>query len=373
MPSDAAISSTTPGGYGSVAGILKQRARRRQLLLSGFGLSAGLIGFLALGVGAVGVPPMHVLQALLAQLGLPTVAEVPAHHLLVIDSIRLPRILLGLFVGAALAVSGAVLQALFRNPLADPGLVGVSSGAALAAVSTIVLGGALAPQLFDILDRFALPLSAFLGGLAATALIYRIGQVGGFVDVATMLLAGIAINALSGAGIGMLTYLSDDAQLRALTFWTMGSLGAASWPVILPAMAVMAAACGFLIAVRGRLTLLLLGEREAAHLGVDVDRLKRRAIVAVALSVGAAVSVSGLIGFVGLVVPHLVRLMGGSDCRYVLPGAAFLGGALLVLADSFARVVVLPAELPIGLVTAIIGGPFFLWLLARRRGGAARL
>lgn len=289
----------------------------------------------------------------------------------VLTAIRGPRVLLGCIVGATLAVGGAVMQALFRNPLADPGLIGVSAGAALAASASIVLGDALFGTAGSFIPRaYQLPLAAFAGGLLVTVLVHALARTDGRTSVAGMLLAGIAINAIAGAVTGLFTYISDDQQLRQLTFWSMGSLGAASPGALVPALALM------LLSTLGGLTLwrplnlMLLGEAEAYHLGIAVDRLKTIAIVLVALGVGAAVAAAGPIAFVGLVAPHLVRLIGGSDHRLVLPGAALLGSALVCLADLVARTIALPAEVPVGLMLAAGGGPFFLALLlsARRRG-----
>ena len=285
---------------------------------------------------------------------------------LVVRELRLPRLLLAMLVGAALAVAGALLQGLFRNPLADPGLIGISSGAALGAVSVIVLGERLFARWDMAVPGLALPLAAFACALLTTAVIWRIGNRQGVTHVAMLLLAGIAINAIAMAGVGVLTFVADDGQLRTLTFWTMGSLAQADWQdlrlvapwilLVLLAMPVLARA----------LNAVLLGESVAMHLGHDVDRLKRRIVVMCALAVGAAVSVSGLIGFVGLVAPHLVRLTLGVDHRMLLPASALLGAVLLVLADTAARLIVAPAEFPIGLMMALIGGPFFLALLMRR-------
>ncbi|MGB6242638.1 MAG: iron chelate uptake ABC transporter family permease subunit [Castellaniella sp.] len=277
----------------------------------------------------------------------------------VLIDIRLPRALFSAAVGAALALAGAVIQALFRNPLAEPGLVGISSGAALGAVLAIVLaaGGA-----------WLIMAAAFLGSLAATFLAYAIGrrQPG----VAGILLAGIAINTACGSLIGLLTYAANDAQLRDLTFWSMGSLSGADWTVLAWAGPWTLGLLVYLCRQWRVLNALLLGEREAAHLGFELVSVRRRLIVAVSLLVGPLVAVSGGIGFVGLVVPHVVRMALGAHHRFLLP-ACVLGGALvLVLADWLSRVLLSPAELPIGLVTSLVGGPFFFWLLLR--GGQDR-
>lgn len=295
-------------------------------------------------------------------------AEVGTVDRVVIFDIRLPRTVLGALIGASLAVSGAVMQGLFRNPLADPGIVGVSAGAGLGAVTFIVLGtGILAPvaALFGI---YHVPFAAFIGGLVTTILLYRVSTRHGRTSVATMLLAGIALGALAGAFTGLLVFWADDQQLRDLTFWGLGSVAGATWvkiaavaPIIVPVVLLAP------LLARG-LNAMTLGEATAQHLGLNVQRFKRIAIVAVAAATGAAVAVSGGIGFVGIVVPHLLRLVIGPDHRYLLPACALLGAVMLLLADAIARQVVAPAELPIGIVTAAIGAPFFLWILLRRRG-----
>jgi iron complex transport system permease protein len=287
---------------------------------------------------------------------------------IIIQDIRLPRVLLGALVGASLAVSGAVMQGLFRNPLADPGLIGVSAGAGLAAVAVIVLGATTLAPLVDVLGTAALPLAAFCGGLVTTLILYAIATRQGRTSVATMLLAGIALGALAMALTGVLIYIADDRQLRDLTFWQLGSLAGATWQKIGTAGPVMLAALAAMPFLARGLNALALGEATAGHLGVPVQRLKYVAIVAVSAAVGASVAVSGGIGFVGIVVPHLLRLLIGPDNRYLLPASALLGAAALLAADAVSRTVVSPAELPIGIVTAAVGGPFFLWILLRKRG-----
>jgi len=295
-------------------------------------------------------------------------AALTARDRLIVYEIRLPRVVLGMLVGAALAVSGALMQGLFRNPLADPGIVGVSAGAGLGAITVIVLGGTVLGPLVSMLGLYALPIAAFLGGLATTLLLYRIGTSHGQTSVATMLLAGIALAALSGALAGVLIFLADDRQLRDLTFWGLGSLGGANWPKVMAAGPfILAVLCVGPFLARG-LDAMALGEASAAHLGVPVQKLKRTAIVSVAAATGAAVAVSGGIGFVGIVVPHLLRLLMGPAHRYLLPASALLGASLLLLADAVSRTIVAPAELPIGIVTAVFGAPFFMWVLLRRRG-----
>ncbi|MNQ33565.1 Hemin transport system permease protein HmuU [compost metagenome] len=274
----------------------------------------------------------------------------------VLIDIRLPRVLFALVAGAALAISGAAMQALFRNPLAEPGLIGISAGGSLGAVAAIVLtsGGfwILAP-------------AAFAGSLIATFCAYTLGR--RVPGMAGLLLAGIAINAVAGAMIGLFTFVANDAQLRDLTFWTMGSLAGANWPLLAFLGPWVLLLSWWLMRQWRVMNALLLGEREAQHLGYALKRVRAQLVLACALIVGPLVAATGGIGFVGLVVPHLVRMTLGANHRWLLP-ACVLGGALaLTLADWLARVAVVPAELPIGLVTSLVGGPFFLWLLARGR------
>lgn len=287
---------------------------------------------------------------------------------IIIYDIRLPRVILGALIGASLAVSGAVMQGLFRNPLADPGIVGVSSGAGLGALSVIVLGNTFLAPVIALLGLYALPLAAFFSALVFTFILYCVATRHGQTSIATMLLAGIALGAMATAYMGVLTYIADDRQLRDLTFWLLGSLAGASW------MKIAATSPFFVLALlvspflaRG-LNGLALGEAAASHLGIPVQRFKGIAIVMVAAATGASVAVSGVIGFVGVVVPHLLRLIIGPDHRYLLPAAALLGASLLLLADAVSRTIVAPAELPIGIVTAAVGAPVFLWILLRKRG-----
>ncbi|MEA3292307.1 MAG: iron ABC transporter permease [Pseudomonadota bacterium] len=341
--------------------------RGRPLILPILGLILLLAALLSLATGVVAVAPGEMLSALLGRLGFASPSPLEPVQAMVVSEIRLPRTLLSIVVGAGLAVSGAVMQGLFRNPLADPGLLGVSAGAALGAVSVIVLSGSIAPRLSMLPSQAVLPLAAFAGSLAATLLVYRLGRLGGRTDVATMLLAGIAINAIAVAGTSLLTYLADDQQLRGLVFWSMGSVGDAGWDSLLPGALLMLAGSSVAFFHAPALNAILLGEAEAAHLGFEVDRIKRILILLVALIVGAAVSLSGIIGFVGLVVPHLLRLVIGPDHRLLLPASALGGAILLLCADLLARSLIAPAELPIGILTALLGGPFFLWLLLRWR------
>lgn len=316
-------------------------------------LGAVLVG-VALAASASGAVqiPLRDMPALLV--GNPTPDDALWRNVLI--DIRLPRVLFAMVAGAALAISGAAMQALFRNPLAEPGLIGISAGGSLGAVAAIVLttGGfwVLAP-------------AAFAGSLLATFCAYTLGR--RVPGMAGLLLAGIAINAVAGAMIGLFTFVANDAQLRDLTFWTMGSLAGANWTLLAFLGPWVLAMSWWLMRQWRVMNALLLGEREAQHLGYALKRVRAQLVLACALIVGPLVAATGGIGFVGLVVPHLVRMTLGANHRWLLP-ACVLGGALaLTLADWLARVAVVPAELPIGLVTSLVGGPFFLWLLARGR------
>lgn len=291
-----------------------------------------------------------------------------ARDQIIVQHIRMPRIVMAILVGAGLALSGAVMQGLFRNPLADPGLVGVSSGASLGAVSVIVLGGTVLSPLVASLGIYALPLSSFVGSLIVTLILYQVSTRQGRTSIATMLLAGIALSALAMALTGVLIFVADDQQLRDLTFWQLGSLAGSTWTKVGASAPIILVGMGASPFMARGLNALALGEPTAAHLGVPVQRLKHVAIIIVSAVVGASVAVSGGIGFVGIVVPHLLRLAIGPDNRYLLPASALLGGILLLIADAVSRTIVAPAELPIGIVTAAAGAPFFLWILLRRRG-----
>ncbi|WBM49591.1 FecCD family ABC transporter permease [Pseudomonas putida] len=323
--------------------------------------------WLSLALGPVSLPMFDTLRAGLRLLGLPVSEDGLQQAEMILGQIRLPRTLLGLAVGAVLALSGVAMQGLFRNPLADPGLVGVAAGAAMGAAVAIV-GGAWFGGMPDAFAPYLLSFCAFVGGLGVTALVYRLGRRDGQTNVATMLLAGVAMTALGRAAVGLFSYLADDATLRTLTFWNLGSLNGASYERLWPLLLVATGVAVWLPRRAKALNALLLGESEARHLGVDVERLKRELVFCTALGVGAAVAAAGLIGFIGLVVPHLVRLLAGPDHRVVLPASLLAGGVLMLFADLAARLLLAPAELPIGIVTAFIGAPFFLFLLMRGRG-----
>lgn len=282
--------------------------------------------------------------------------------------IRLPRVLLAIVVGAGLSISGVAIQGLFRNPLADPTLIGITSGGMLFAIGGIIFSGSILVGVSNFLGYTTIALFSFMGSLLTTLLIFKMATFGGRTHVTTMLLAGIAITALAGAVTGLMTYFSSEDQLRDITFWTLGSLSSANWKVLLIVSPAVVLAFLMLMRITPALDLFMLGEGEAAYLGVNVQRTKWTVIIFSALAVGICVSVTGIISFVALVVPHLLRLLTGAGHRSLMINAAFLGAILLLIADTAARTLIAPAELPIGVLTALLGAPFFIWMLLQARG-----
>ncbi len=336
----------------------KRRAAQRPLLLACLLIALIAVALAALCFGALPISATKVFGIL----GLPTGLDssIGDYERTAVLELRLPRVLLAIMIGATLALAGAAMQGLLRNPLADPGLIGVSAGAGLSAslVMVLVIEALL-------LRAIALPLASSLGGALAAWIVLRVSLVDGRTRIATMLLAGLALNAIAGAGISFLSYVANDFALRSVTVWMFGSLGRSGYTELsigLPLLVIPLV----LIPLHARsLNALLLGEAEAQHLGVDVEALKRRLSLLIVLAVATGVALGGIIGFVGLVVPHLIRLWNGPDHRMLLPCSALLGALLLVLADTAARTLFLPAELPIGILTALIGGPFFMLMLLR--------
>ena len=315
---------------------------------------------LSLMLGAMPLPAVESLLSVVDHLSGSTLSQLQDYQQAVITELRLPRILLAVMVGAILAQCGAVMQGLFRNPLADPGIIGVSSGAAVGAVLAIVWAPAA-------ISAWAVPVSAFICGLITTLLIYSLAQTRAGTSITVLLLAGVAITAFAGAGIGSVSYFANDQDLRALSLWQMGSLaGSNDQNILLSTAALILLAIAFQKRANA-LNALLLGEAEARHLGIQVERLKLEMIVLTAIGVGIAVASAGIIGFIGLVVPHLVRMSTGPNHKTLLPLSALCGAFLLMIADLFARLIVQPAELPVGIVTALMGAPFFMALLIRQR------
>ena len=281
----------------------------------------------------------------------------------VLWDIRMPRIILGLLVGLALGSAGAILQGLFRNPLVDPGFIGVSSGAAIGAMAAIMFSSLILSYTSDFLTPFILPVLAIIGAFITTLLIYRMSKVSGKTNIMAMLLAGIAINALAGSIIGLLVSISSDSELRSFTFWTLGGLDNGSWKISIISAIFILTSFLIIYKIRGKLDIFMLGDAEAYHLGLNVESLKKKIIFIASIMVGISVSFCGMIGFIGLVTPHIIRLFIGPKHKYLIPGSALLGSIILVLSDLICKTVIAPAQLPIGVITSIIGAPFFIWLI----------
>ncbi|MGW1814585.1 FecCD family ABC transporter permease [Streptomyces sp. NPDC002125] len=343
-------------------------ARRGRPFVLALALSAALLVgcLLSAGLGAYSIPLGDVLSSVQHRVGLggqslDRVAES------VLWNVRLPRVVLALLVGASLGCAGALMQGVFGNPLAEPGVIGISSGAAVGAVASIALG-------LNFFGNWTITVCAFVSGLFTVLLVYVLSRSGGRTEVVTLILTGIAVNAFAGALIGLFIFFADNAQITQITFWQLGSLSQATWPKVLAVLP--CAVLGLLVApfYAKKLDLLALGERPARHLGVDVERLRIVLVLVVALLTAAAVAVAGIISFVGLLVPHLLRMANGPGHRFLVPGSALGGALVLVAGDLAARTVAVPAELPLGVLTALFGSPFFFWLLRRtrrRQGGWA--
>jgi iron complex transport system permease protein len=337
--------------------------RQRSLLL-GLAIAVVLTALLAAGRGQVQVSPVEVLGSVLHRLGL-DLLPAPSHPQgdAALWQVRFPRVALAVVAGAALGLAGAVMQGVFGNPLAEPAVVGVSAGAAVGAFAVIALG-------LVTFGSWTTAVAAFVGGLLTTVLVYGMSRSEGRTEVVTLILTGIAVNAVAGAMLGLLTFVADDQARTAMAFWNLGSLNRASWGAVGAAAPCLVVGGALALRHRRHLDLLSLGERPARHLGVDVERTRALLVVAAALLTAAAVAFAGVIAFVGLVVPHLVRLAGGPGHRHLLPASALGGATVLVLADLLARTAVAYQELPLGVLTAAVGGPCFFWLLRRTRRSA---
>ncbi|MGL6258898.1 FecCD family ABC transporter permease [Vibrio sp. WXL103] len=342
----------------------------QRLPLSGLIISGIAVLYVAV-ITSIAMGPMDIGFVDSMRALLPVDNDLPQHVLMVIQQVRLPRTLLCLAVGGLLAMCGTVMQGLFRNPLADPGIIGVSAGASLGAAVAIVLFGSLAASYPVLLLMGTVPLFAFLGGAISTVLVYKLGTSATGTSVAMMLLAGVAISALAGAGLGLMNYYADDQALRDLSLWSMGSLAGADWKGILLGFSALIILFVLFYRDANKLNALLLGEAEANHMGIDVQLLKKRLILLTAAGVGITVSLAGMIGFIGLIVPHIGRMIGGPNHRRLLPLAAILGALLLLVADMLARTIVAPLDMPVGIVTALLGAPFFIWLLIQQKGRLA--
>ncbi|QSB14282.1 iron ABC transporter permease [Natronosporangium hydrolyticum] len=346
----------------AAAAVRPASGRRGRYLLLGLTITLLVAAVFAAGTGQVAVSPAEVVGSLLHRLGL-GLGPVPSapHGENALWQVRFPRVCLAILVGACLGCGGAVMQGIFGNPLAEPGVVGVSAGAAVGAAiilvaGTTVVGGVAA--------------AAFVGGLVTTVAVYLLARSGGRTEVVTLVLTGIAVNAVAGAALGLLMFLTDADGVRAIAFWNLGSLAAASWPNVLTVGICAVVGLAVAQAYTRRLDLLALGERPARHLGVDVERMRLVLIAVTALLTAAAVAFCGIIGFVGLVVPHLIRMVAGPGHRVLVPASALGGALVVVVGDLIARTAIPYQELPLGVLTALVGGPFFFWLLRRTRARA---
>lgn len=326
----------------------------------------------SLSFGAMNIPFQEIFMVLLKSIGFYGKPLTDPLNEGIIMMIRMPRVILGILVGAALGISGAAIQGIFRNPLAEPGLIGISSGASLMAVLIIAFETLLFSGLSEILGNYVLAFGAFAGAGIAALLVYHLSKTDGQANVVTMLLVGIAINAMAGALTGLISYLANEQQLRSITFWMLGSLGGATWQnvrclspfVIIPVLALPFFSKG--------LNAFAIGEKQAEMIGLNPGSIKSMVVLLSTMAVGASVSFSGIIGFVGLLIPHLVRLIGGVDHKFVLPASALLGALVLTFSDLVARLIIQPIELPIGVVTALTGTPVFLYILIRDKKKLAR-
>lgn len=314
-------------------------------------------------VGAIEIPFKNLVKIIGNRLFGLGVGDYPQQQEAVLLAIRAPRVLLGALIGATLSSAGCAVQGMFRNPLAEPGLIGVSSGASLFAIMFIVLGNSLFHSLTLIFGYYALSIAAFTGAFLTTWLLYRFAIRHGKVDISSLLLMGIAINALAIALTGLLTYMATDEQLRNITFWSLGSLGGANWKTVLVLLPFALTSIFGLLPMGKALNAFALGEAQAEHLGINIRRVNKIIIILAALGVGACVAMAGIIGFLALLVPHLLRITVSADHKFLLPASGLFGGGLLVLADLVARTIVIPAELPIGILTAFMGVPMFVIII----------
>ncbi|MFC7309778.1 FecCD family ABC transporter permease [Streptomyces monticola] len=336
--------------------------RRRSaawLLTAGMTAVLLVLCLLSAGIGAYEIPVADVLSSVQHRIGLGGTALDRVGES-VLWNVRLPRVTLALLVGGALGCAGALMQGVFGNPLAEPGVIGISAGAAVGAVASIAFG-------LSFFGNWTVTACAFIAGLATVLLVYVLSRSGGRTEVVTLILTGIAVNAFAGALIGLFIFFADNAQITQITFWQLGSLSQATWPKVLAVLPCALAGLAVAPFYARKLDLLALGERPARHLGVDVERLRIALVLVVALLTAAAVAVAGIITFVGLLVPHLLRMAAGPGHRFLVPGSALGGAVILVAADLAARTVAAPAELPLGVLTALFGSPFFFWLLRRTR------
>ena len=329
-----------------------------------------VIFFIASLLGPLKISSIEMINILVSKMGLDNffgTGQVSAIKEAVFWNIRLPRIFLGILVGIALGTSGAILQGLFRNPLVDPGFIGVSSGAALAAMLVIMFSASFTHMISPELLMYVMPICAMIGAIVTTILVFKISVIENKTNVMMMLLSGIAINALVGSVIGLLVFSSDDQQLRSFTFWTLGGLDRASWEVVGIASLFILLPLFSIYFLGNSLGIFMLGDSESSYLGLDIESLKRKIILFSALMVGVSVAFCGMIGFVGLVTPHLVRLFIGPSHKFLIFGSALLGAVILLSSDLLSRTIVAPAQLPIGIITSSLGSPFFIYLLINQK------
>ncbi len=347
------------------ASLPKPKKRKVTLLFLVLGIGLVVVTLLSAALGQMQIPIVEVIGSLCRRVGLECGAAASHQNAdAALWEVRFPRVVLAVFVGASLAAAGAIMQGVFGNPLADPGVIGVSSGAAVGASLMIITGLAAG-------SSFAIPIGAFVTGVATALLIYAISRSRGRTQVITLILTGIAVNAFCGAALALMTFAATTNQREQIVFWQMGSLAGALWESVYTVLPLLIVGLLFAVLIAGKLDLLSLGDDAARHLGLNIERLRIGAILVVALLTAAAVAFAGIIGFVGLVVPHLVRMLVGPGHRVLVPASALGGAVLLVVADTFARTAVPYAELPLGMLTALIGGPFFFFLLksSRTRNG----
>ncbi|MDP8903865.1 MAG: iron ABC transporter permease [Chloroflexota bacterium] len=361
MTAERAVRAPLASAAGVALAARREGLRGRLLLLLAGGVAALASALVAgIALGSVPIPAADVVAVLLHRLGLPIPVTWPAASETIVLELRLPRVVTAMAVGVALSLAGATFQGLLRNPLADPYVLGTASGAALGAAVALVV-----PVPFALLGLGLTQAMAFTGAIASVAVVYRVARVGVLSSMTSLLLTGYAVGSLLAAGLALTMYLSGNT-LRQIFFYLLGSFSLASWQQLALSLPVIAVASS-LIMLRGRaLNGLLLGEEAAGHLGLDVRRERLLLLGLATLLTAAAVAVSGLIGFVGLVVPHVVRLVVGPDARRLLPLSALVGASFLALADLVARV---PGEVPVGIITAVVGAPFFIFLLRRYRAG----
>ncbi len=360
------MNSEAPSGTQPEAQPEQSGGRSRRTHVSGPVLIVGLAMALCVaalvgsGIGAFQISSSDVLNSILRRVGFGSMDGIDPTADAVLWQIRFPRVALSMIVGTCLGCAGAAMQGTFANPLAEPGIVGVSAGASLGAITAIVAGA-------TVLGAWSVPAAAFLGGLATVVAVYASARANGRTEVVTLVLTGVAVNALVGALIGLATFMSDDAELRSITFWSLGSMAQASWTkvAVVAPLAVAGLVASYVLAPR--LDLLALGERQAGHVGVNVENLRAVMLAVVAVLTAASVAVSGMVLFVGLVIPHLMRMVGGPRHRVLIPASALAGALVVVIADLIARTAVSPQELPLGVLTSLVGGPFFFWQLRRTR------